>query len=64
MGFGHRIYKDVDPRATAFRSIAEGLANVKGGEKKWVQMAANIEKAVHALKKIPCNVDFFFFFST
>lgn len=59
VGFGHRIYKDVDPRATAFRNIAESLANVRGGEKKWVLMAANIEKAVHALKKIPCNVDFF-----
>lgn len=59
MGFGHRIYKDVDPRATAFRGVAEALSNVKGGEKKWVQMAANIEKAVHSNKKIPCNVDFF-----
>ena len=59
MGFGHRVYKDVDPRATAFRSVAEAISNVKGGEKKWVQMAANIEKAVHAIKKIPCNVDFF-----
>lgn len=59
MGFGHRIYKDVDPRATAFRSVAEALAQSKGGEKKWVKMAANIEKAVHANKKIPCNVDFF-----
>ena len=59
MGFGHRIYKDVDPRATAFRGVAEALSNVKSGEKKWVQMAANIEKAVHEIKKIPCNVDFF-----
>jgi citrate synthase len=59
MGFGHRIYKDVDPRATAFRGVAEALAQSKGGEKKWVKMAANIEKAVHANKKIPCNVDFF-----
>lgn len=59
MGFGHRIYKDADPRADAFRSVAEALATSQGGEKKWVQMAANIEKAVHARKKIPCNVDFF-----
>ena len=59
MGFGHRVYKDVDPRATAFRGVAEALATSQGGEKKWVQMAANIEKAVHAIKKIPCNVDFF-----
>ena len=58
MGFGHRIYKNQDPRAPQFREIAEKLT--KGTEsEKWFQVAVEIEKAVQKEKPIPPNVDFY-----
>lgn len=58
MGFGHRIYKKEDPRATAFRRIAEKLCD-RMGEKKWMEISNIIEKVMWREKQIPCNVDFF-----
>ncbi|MBI3307584.1 MAG: citrate synthase [Candidatus Omnitrophica bacterium] len=58
MGFGHRIYKKEDPRATAFRAIAQRLLD-RTGEKKWMDISNRIEKVMLEEKKIPCNVDFF-----
>jgi len=58
MGFGHRIYKKEDPRATAFRSIANELCE-RVGEKKWMEISNRVEKVMHDDKGIPCNVDFF-----
>jgi citrate synthase len=58
MGFGHRIYKKEDPRATAFRGIANTLCE-RGGEKKWMEISNRVEKVMREEKGIPCNVDFF-----
>ncbi|MBI3316669.1 MAG: citrate synthase [Candidatus Omnitrophica bacterium] len=58
MGFGHRIYKKEDPRATAFRGIAAKLCE-RSGEKKWMEISNIIEKTMWREKEIPCNVDFF-----
>lgn len=58
MGFGHRIYKKEDPRARAFRSIADKLCT-RVGERKWMDISNRIEKVMMDEKKIPCNVDFF-----
>ena len=58
MGFGHRIYKNQDPRAPQFREIAERLC--QGTEhKKWFEIAVEIEKTVRKEKPIPPNVDFY-----
>ncbi len=58
MGFGHRIYKTNDPRAEAFRQIANDLC-VRAGEMKWMEIAMRVEKVMIERKNIPCNVDFF-----
>jgi len=58
MGFGHRIYKTRDPRAEAFREIANNLC-VKAGKTEWLEIAGIVESVMMERKKIPCNVDFF-----
>lgn len=58
MGFGHRIYKTRDPRAEAFREIANNLC-VKAGKMEWLEIAGIVESIMMDRKKIPCNVDFF-----
>lgn len=58
MGFGHRIYKHEDPRATVFRGIAQKLCE-RVGEFKWMEISNKVEKVMWEDKKIPCNVDFF-----
>lgn len=58
MGFGHRIYKHEDPRATVFRGIAQKLCE-RMGEFKWMEISNKVEKVMWEEKKIPCNVDFF-----
>lgn len=58
MGFGHRIYKKEDPRATAFREIAKKLCE-RHGDTRWMEISTRVEKVMWEEKKIPCNVDFF-----
>lgn len=58
MGFGHRIYKKEDPRATVFRGIAQKLCE-RAGEFKWMDISNKVEKVMWEEKQIPCNVDFF-----
>lgn len=58
MGFGHRIYKKEDPRATAFREIAAQLCE-RAGNFKWMEISKRIEKVMWEEKQIPSNVDFF-----
>lgn len=58
MGFGHRIYKKEDPRATAFRKIADDLCK-RSGNTKWMEISNIVEKVMWSEKQIPCNVDFF-----
>ena len=39
MGFGHRVYKTMDPRARALRGVAEELA----GDAEWLALAIEVE---------------------
>lgn len=62
MGFGHRIYKTVDPRALALRQLALRLA----GSDPWLEMAVHVEEVtLHLLKeykpalKLNTNVEFY-----
>ncbi|HEX5724202.1 MAG TPA: citrate/2-methylcitrate synthase [Longimicrobiaceae bacterium] len=63
MGFGHRVYKAVDPRATVLRELADRIMN-EAGETRWLDLSDKI-RAVMAEemeargKKIYPNVDFF-----
>ncbi len=59
-GFGHRVYKTMDPRATILKKYAESL--IKHTDKPHFQIALEIEKVVaehYAEKGIWPNVDFF-----
>jgi citrate synthase len=63
MGFGHRVYKATDPRATVLRELADQI--MKGaGETRWLDLSDKIravmaEEMEKKGKKIYPNVDFF-----
>lgn len=58
MGFGHRVYKNGDPRAKILRKMSEQLT-AKMGEPQWYQMSALIDDTVQAEKGLLPNVDFY-----
>ena len=58
MGFGHRVYKTEDPRATHLREMAKTLAE-KAGDPSNFEISQEIEKAVMDEKGIYPNVDFY-----
>jgi citrate synthase len=57
-GFGHRVYRTEDPRATHLRKMSEDLCRAHG-QAKWFEMSHAIEKFVKAEKKLNANVDFY-----
>ena len=58
MGFGHRVYKVEDPRATHLRVLAAELAETAGDD-TYYRMSRRIEETVLAVKGLYPNVDFF-----
>jgi citrate synthase len=61
MGFGHRVYKAKDPRATDLMKLAEKLANDTGNQDLYAK-SSRIEKIMErelAAKGIYPNVDFY-----
>jgi citrate synthase len=57
-GFGHRVYKTEDPRATHLRRMSKELATA-GGNTKWYDMSEKVEAFVRGEKKLNANVDFY-----
>src|SRR5713226_5127127 len=57
-GFGHRVYRTEDPRATHLRQLSEELGK-RAGEPKWFNMSRHIEQLVMQEKHLYCNVDFY-----
>jgi len=57
-GFGHRVYKTEDPRATHLRRMSESLGQAAGNP-KWFEMSRKIELYVKEQKKLNANVDFY-----
>jgi citrate synthase len=57
-GFGHRVSKTEDPRATHLRKMSEQLGK-DSGQPKWYEMSRAIELYVNADKKLNANVDFY-----
>ena len=57
-GFGHRVYRTEDPRATHLRRFSKQLGE-KAGEPQWFQLAQRIEAVVTGEKKLYPNVDFY-----
>lgn len=58
MGFGHRVYRTEDPRATHLRKFSKE-AGERAGDTKWYEMSAMIEKYVKETKGLNANVDFY-----
>ncbi|HKY20655.1 MAG TPA: citrate/2-methylcitrate synthase [Vicinamibacterales bacterium] len=57
-GFGHRVYRTEDPRATHLRKMSEELGR-RSGNLRWFQMSQVIEQIMKAEKKLNANVDFY-----
>jgi citrate synthase len=57
-GFGHRVYRTEDPRATHLRVLSEELGKRTGHEKLF-RMSRAIEETVKAEKGLIANVDFY-----
>jgi citrate synthase len=58
MGFGHRVYKTEDPRATHLRRLSRELG-ARAGDTRWVEISERIEKVVQDEKALYPNVDFY-----
>lgn len=59
MGFGHRVYRAVDPRAPILRGLGEEL-----GSSKWIEISDRVRDVMRTEmdkrdKQIYANVDFY-----
>ncbi len=57
-GFGHRVYRTEDPRATHLRRLSKELGE-RAGHPRWFEISQRIEAVVHAEKGLFPNVDFY-----
>jgi citrate synthase len=57
-GFGHRVYRTEDPRATHLRRMSEELGE-RTGQTSWFAMSKRIEAVMKEEKQIDANVDFY-----
>jgi len=58
MGFGHAVYRVIDPRATILKGLCRRLGEATA-QTKWVDMCEIIENVMREEKGISCNVDFY-----
>ncbi len=58
MGFGHRVYKTEDPRATHLREMSATLTK-QAGLDKYYEISRYLEDEIRAQKGINPNVDFY-----
>ncbi|MCL4847046.1 MAG: citrate synthase [Acidobacteria bacterium] len=57
-GFGHRVYRTEDPRATHLRRMSKALAT-RSGDLAWYALSERIEQVVKREKGLDANVDFY-----
>ena len=57
-GFGHRVYRTEDPRATHLRVLSEELGKRTGQEKLYL-MSKRVEETIKSEKRLNPNVDFY-----
>jgi len=58
MGFGHRVYRNGDPRAKHLREMSKKLTDLTG-EPEWYDISVKVEEAFTSQKPLPPNVDFY-----
>jgi citrate synthase len=57
-GFGHRVYRTEDPRATHLRVLSEELGQRTGHEKLY-RLSKTMEETIKSIKGLQPNVDFY-----
>jgi len=57
-GFGHRVYRTLDPRAIHLKKLSEELGK-RTGQVELFEKSSKIEQTVHELKGLNANVDFY-----
>jgi citrate synthase len=57
-GFGHRVYRTDDPRATHLRVLSEELGK-RTGQEKLYRLSKRMEETVKSVKGLNPNVDFY-----
>jgi citrate synthase len=57
-GFGHRVYRTEDPRATHLRRMSQELGK-RTGDTGWFDISQRIEALMKGEKKLNPNVDFY-----
>jgi citrate synthase len=57
-GFGHRVYKTKDPRATILGDMSEELG-AAAGDRRWHEYSISIENYLGQEKGLSANVDFY-----
>lgn len=58
MGFGHRVYRTMDPRAAILRDMVKTLSEEEG-DRKWYEYSVAIMETMKEETGIDPNVDFF-----
>jgi citrate synthase len=58
MGFGHRVYKEGDPRAKILRAMSQRLTR-RVGRPELFEMSAKLEERMQGEKELIPNVDFY-----
>lgn len=58
MGFGHRVYRTEDPRATHLRKFSQEMGE-RTGDTQWFKMSRDIEDLIKKEKGLYPNVDFY-----
>jgi len=64
MGFGHRVYKNYDPRAAIIKKHADAILRKRGGNDRMLDIAMELEEAALSddyfiSRKLYPNVDFY-----
>jgi citrate synthase len=57
-GFGHRVYRTEDPRATHLRAFSEAIGKSTGHENLYL-MSKRVEETIKTEKNLNANVDFY-----
>ena len=59
MGFGHRVYKQFDPRARLCKEYLGGMLKRRGDDDTLYRLCDAIEKGMWEAKRIPPNLDYY-----